>query len=266
MAESAVQALALVGDESTLRALDDLTRRYRVKPKNIGQTAQEALRAAADRLGITLDELGDRIVPALGFKSGQPRIVEAGSKRIEATIGPDFKLRYRDTASNKPVKSLPASASKEVKAEFKELAAAVRDAAKAQTGRLEDQLVRGRRWPVARWRELFLGYPVLFPFAVRLVWGQYDESGHSAHIPGPGGPHAHRRDRRSVRPAGDRLRGDRPPAGDRRRGPKRLADSPGRPRDRAAVPAARSASGAACPTIDETPDSSVMPGGRSSMP
>ena len=152
MAESAVRALALVGDELTLRALDDLTRRYRVKPKNIGQAAQETLRAAADRLAITLDELGDRIVPALGFEPGRPRIVEAGGKRIEATIGPDFKLRYRDTATNKPVKSLPSSAPKEVKAEFKDLAAALRDAAKAQTGRLEDQLVRGRRWPVARWR------------------------------------------------------------------------------------------------------------------
>jgi hypothetical protein len=177
MAESAVQALALVRDESTLAAIDALARRYRAKPKNIGQAAQDALRAAADRLGITLDELGDRLVPTLGFEPGRPRIIEAGGKRIDAAIGPDFKLRYRDTATGKPVKSLPTSVSREVKAEFKDLAAQLREAARTQTARLEDQLVRGRRWPVARWRGLFLGYPVLFPFAVRLVWGHYDHSG-----------------------------------------------------------------------------------------
>jgi hypothetical protein len=177
IAESAVQSLALVGDESTLAALDAVARRYRAKPKNIGQAAQDALRAAADRLGITLDELGDRIVPTLGFEPGKPRIIEAGGKRIEAAIGPDFKLRYRETASGKAVKSLPSSVSKEVKAEFKDLAAQLREAARAQTARLEDQLVRQRRWPVARWRELFLGCPVLVPFAVRLVWGHYDEPG-----------------------------------------------------------------------------------------
>jgi hypothetical protein len=177
MAEYALQALALIRDESTLTALDAVARRYRVKPKNVAEAAGDALRAAAERLGITLDELGDRVVPALGFAPGQPRIVEIGGKRIEVAVGLDFKLRYRDTATGKPLKSLPSSASKETKAEFKDLAAALRDAAKAQTARMEEQLVRQRRWPVGRWRELFLGYPVLFPFTARLVWAHYDDSG-----------------------------------------------------------------------------------------
>jgi len=39
-------------------------------------------------------------------------------------------------------------------------------------------MVRQHRWPVSRWRELFLDHPVLFgPFATRLVWGHYDEAG-----------------------------------------------------------------------------------------
>jgi hypothetical protein len=39
-------------------------------------------------------------------------------------------------------------------------------------------MVRQFHWPVPRWRELFLGHPVLFvPFATRLVWGRYDDSG-----------------------------------------------------------------------------------------
>ena len=39
-------------------------------------------------------------------------------------------------------------------------------------------MVRQFHWPVPRWRELFLGHPVLFlPFATRLVWGHYDDAG-----------------------------------------------------------------------------------------
>jgi hypothetical protein len=35
-------------------------------------------------------------------------------------------------------------------------------------------MVGQMRWSVNRWKELYLGHPVLFPFSVRLVWGWYD--------------------------------------------------------------------------------------------
>jgi hypothetical protein len=37
-------------------------------------------------------------------------------------------------------------------------------------------MVRGRRWPVERWRELFTGHPMMVPFGVKLVWGAYVNS------------------------------------------------------------------------------------------
>jgi len=37
--------------------------------------------------------------------------------------------------------------------------------------------VRQRRWPAARWVELFLKHPLLTPFATRLAWGHYDDDG-----------------------------------------------------------------------------------------
>jgi len=61
--------------------------------------------------------------------------------------------------------------------EFKDLAANLREIAKAQVLRLENLLVRQRRWPAEKWRELFLQHPLLLPFAVRLVWGHYDDAG-----------------------------------------------------------------------------------------
>ena len=177
MAEYAVQALALLGTDAALMSVDATAIRYRVKNKNIGAAAQEAFAATAERLGLTVDELGDRVVPWMGFEPGKPRVVGPEGKRIEVAIGPDFKLKYRDVEKNKAVASLPKSLPKEILAEFKEMGATLREVAKAQKLRLETLMVRQFHWPVPRWRELFLGHPVLFlPFATRLVWGHYDEA------------------------------------------------------------------------------------------
>src|SRR6185437_2673338 len=48
---------------------------------------------------------------------------------------------------------------------------------KSQAVRLERLMVRQHRWTAARWRERFLEHPLLFPFAVRLVWGTFDNKG-----------------------------------------------------------------------------------------
>jgi hypothetical protein len=177
MAEYGVQALALLGTDAALLAVDSLALRFRTKKKNVGEAAASAFRAAAERLGITTDELGDRVVPWLGFEPGKPRVIDCGGRRIEARIGPDFKLKYHDLDKNKPAASLPKTAPKDVQAQLKEAGALLREAAKAQVARLENLTVRQQRWPAARWRELFLTHPVLLPFAVRLVWGAYDAQG-----------------------------------------------------------------------------------------
>jgi hypothetical protein len=177
MAEQGVHALALLGTDAALLTVDALSIRYRTKKKNVGQAAVDAFAAAAERLGITTDELGDRVVPWLGFEPGQPRVIDCGGRRFEVRIGQDFKLKYVDLEKNKPAASLPKSAPKEVLAALKEQAATLREVVKAQLVRLENLMVRQQRWPVGRWRELFLSHPVLLPFAVRLVWGAYDEAG-----------------------------------------------------------------------------------------
>jgi len=78
LAEYAVQALALVRDEATLTALDAVARQYPQKPKNVAEAAAAAIDGAAATLGITRDELGDRVAPRLGFVAGDPRVVACG--------------------------------------------------------------------------------------------------------------------------------------------------------------------------------------------
>ena len=175
LAEYAVQALALVGTDVALQAVDAASLKYRSKMKNVGRAAVEAFDAAANAAGVTPEELGDRVVPLLGLPpDGSPRLIACGDATFAATVGPDLKLRFINTATNKPAKTLPKSCGPEVLAEMKDSAANLRDVAKNQTIRLENLLVRQRRWPAARWAELFLKHPVLRPFAWRLVWGHFE--------------------------------------------------------------------------------------------
>jgi hypothetical protein len=176
MAEYAVQALALLGTDAALMTVDGLALRYRSKYKNVGAAAVAAFEAAAARRGITVDELGDLVVPWLGFEPSKERIVEAGGKSYRVFVNPEWKLAYRDIEKNRIVGSLPRSAPKEVLDGLKAEVALLKDVAKGQKARLENLLVVQHRWPVARWRALFLDHPVLLPFAMRLVWGEYDRA------------------------------------------------------------------------------------------
>jgi hypothetical protein len=177
LAEYGVQALALMGSDAALLAVDAMTIRYRSKNKNIGKAASDAFAEAARVRGLTVEELGDLVVPWLGFEPGQTRIVDAGKTRIEVRLTPDFKLAFRDAATGKKVAKIPDSAPEELKAEFKEITAGLKEAVKSQLLRMETLMVRQFRWSAARWRELFLLHPLLFPFAQRLVWGAYDAKG-----------------------------------------------------------------------------------------
>jgi hypothetical protein len=83
----------------------------------------------------------------------------------------------KDAKTGKKAISIPKAAPPEVQAEFKGLGKLLVEVAKSQSARLEALMVRQHRWPAARWEEIFLRHPILFPFAVRLVWGAYDANG-----------------------------------------------------------------------------------------
>ena len=88
MAEYAVEALALLGTDAALLTVDALAIRYRAKNKNVGKAAVGAFAAAAENLGITPDELGDRVVPWLGFEPAKSELSTAERKRSRRGSAP----------------------------------------------------------------------------------------------------------------------------------------------------------------------------------
>lgn len=177
LAEYAAQAISLLPGNEPLMVLDSLANRYRSKFKNIGSACSAAFAAAATARGITSDELGDMVVPTFGFDADRVRRFEWEGGSICAELGADFKLSWFDPDTEKSWKSLPATASEEIKTEVKTVTKLIRETLKAQTARLEMSFVRQRHWPVARWRELFENHPFLSSFGSGLIWGVYDPSG-----------------------------------------------------------------------------------------
>jgi hypothetical protein len=177
LAEYGAQALALLGTDHALMMVESLSVRYRVKNKNIGKAASDAFAEAAEARGVSVEELGDLVVPWLGFEAGKPRLVETGKTTVEVSIDQDFKLSFRDTKTGKRSGKLPTGTPATVQAEFKEMANTLKEAAKAQVLRIETLLVRQFRWPVSRWQELYLRNPLLRPFTQRLVWSRQGEAG-----------------------------------------------------------------------------------------
>lgn len=175
MAEMGVGALALQGSDKALRWVEWYSRKYKNKKANVGAAALTALETAAEELGISTYELGDRIVPDFGF-DGLFKHFTVDGEEYRAFIDSKFKIAFFND-DNKKLKAIPATASAELKDEFKGIAKEVRDIVRSQSSRLEYYLQVQRRWTTEQWQRFFLQNPVMFIYATKILWGAYDEKG-----------------------------------------------------------------------------------------
>lgn len=173
MAEYAVKALAMNGSTRALRAVEFFSRKYKSKNKNIGAAAIESFAITAEELGISPYDLADSIIPDFGFE-GLFKEFEAGGETYRAFVGSDFKIAFLNE-DNRTLKALPKGASAALKEEFKDIAKEIRDIVKSQSSRLEQYLVIQRKWSVEKWDAFFRGNPVMFAYAIRAIWGIFDE-------------------------------------------------------------------------------------------
>ncbi len=72
--------------------------------------AAKALEFAAGQLGITREELSDRIVPDLGFNERMERVFDYGARSFTVSITPELEIQVRDQEGRK-LKNMPARAS-----------------------------------------------------------------------------------------------------------------------------------------------------------
>ena len=72
--------------------INDLIKERKFKNKRVRAAALEAMAAAADTLGITSEEVADRIVPDLGFDRNLCRVFDYGKRQFNVYLKPSLEM------------------------------------------------------------------------------------------------------------------------------------------------------------------------------
>ena len=182
LAAHAVYAIALNASKFALVLVDTMS--VKVKNNQVKNAAKDALKKTAKALEISEDELIDKIIPDLDFdKKGMRELHYGGeaNRVFKLQIKNDFTIEVTDS-NDKVLKSLPAPNSKDDKAiadaskkELTLIKKNIKMISSNQMRRLNKVLLNGRKWSYKTFNELFVDNPIMNIFALKLIWGVYDE-------------------------------------------------------------------------------------------
>ncbi|MEU6248488.1 DUF4132 domain-containing protein [Glycomyces sp. NPDC047010] len=176
-----LQVLGGLGTETALRAIQGIGEKARFAA--IKEEARAQIAAIAAALGLTSEQLADRLVPDYGLRDADALVLDYGPRRFK--VGFDEQLKpFVTDEDGKPRKSLPKPGAKddEVLADaaykrFANLRKELRTVAADQVKRLERAMVTGRTWTPAEFDEYFVRHPLTWHLTRRLVWTADDGTG-----------------------------------------------------------------------------------------
>jgi hypothetical protein len=176
-----LHVLARIGTDVALLHLHTIAQR--AKFSALKHAAQQMMKAVADGLGLTAEQLADRLVPDFGLDVDGSLRLDYGPRQF--VVGFDEQLRpYVTDAAGKTLKTLPKPGVRDdtvlapaAHQRFTGLKKDVRTVATDQVRRLEQAMVTNRRWTGAEFRRLFAGHPLLWHIVRRLVWATFDAAG-----------------------------------------------------------------------------------------
>ena len=176
-----LDVLLAIGTDMALMHLHGISQR--VKYKGIKAAANERIEQLARDLGLTKEQLADRLVPELGLSDDGALELDFGPRQFTVSFDEALKPILRDGAGKlrkslpKPAKSDDASLAEKATARFKQLKKDVRTVAKLQVDRLKKAMIAARRWSVADFDRFLVQHPLMVHLARRVVWGVYDAQG-----------------------------------------------------------------------------------------
>lgn len=180
LATTAVTVLAARGDNAAIAALARLS--TKVTKKTIVKAVRQALDSAADRLGLTRDQLTERTVPDFGLGQDGTREEKLGEHTALLGLGGGAgspTLTFH-SATGRPIKSVPKSVReshperlKALRAELNELKVTL----PAERHRIDVALGEGRIWNLTEWRQYYLEHPITGHYARQLIWEVSTDAG-----------------------------------------------------------------------------------------
>lgn len=176
-----LDVLCAIGSDAALGQLYSISQR--VKFKALKERAAQRIHTVATTLGLTADQLGDRLVPDLGLDASGTLRLSFGPRSF--TVGLDEQLKpLVFSEDGKRLKDLPkpglhddAATAEQSRTQYAQLRKDARTLASDQIRRLERALLVGRRWSAAEFRTYVVGHPVVQNIARRLVWSAYSAEG-----------------------------------------------------------------------------------------
>ncbi|MEU4625545.1 DUF4132 domain-containing protein [Actinoplanes sp. NPDC023801] len=183
-AVAGLDVLAAIGTDVALMYLNGIAQK--VKFRGLKERATEKIAELAAELGLTSEELADRLVPDLGLDGAGSLVLDYGRRTF--TVGFDEQLKpFVADATGKRLKALPKPGAQddpvlapEAYQRFAALKKDVRAIAADQVRRLESAMVGQRRWTGAAFRQFLAGHPLLRHLVRRLVWVRIDDTGRPA--------------------------------------------------------------------------------------
>jgi hypothetical protein len=173
--------LADIGTEFALVQLNHIAERSRYA--GLRTAAQRQIGQVADRLGLTSEQLADRLVPDFGLDGDGGLTLDYGSRSFAVRFDEELRPCVVD-AGGKVLKTLPKPGARDdaerasaAHRRFLLLKKDVRTVAADQVRRLERAMVTGRRWPVDEFRRFLAEHPLVRHLTRRLLWGRYGGQG-----------------------------------------------------------------------------------------
>ncbi|THV38506.1 DUF4132 domain-containing protein [Glycomyces buryatensis] len=170
----ALKVLRSIGTEEALREMHRVS--LRCKYQGVRDHAEEMVAAVASDLGLTGEQLADRLVPDLGLGEDASLVLDYGPRQFKVGFDEQLKPFVQDS-DGKPRKSLPKPGAKDdaevaeaSRKRFSLLKKELRTAASDLVKRLERAMVEDRTWTRAEFDASFVNHPLVWHLTRRLVW------------------------------------------------------------------------------------------------
>ncbi|RRS00741.1 DUF4132 domain-containing protein [Glycomyces terrestris] len=173
-AVTALGVLGAIGTEEALRAVQ--TTAGKSNYQGLMWEATEQVERIRKELGLTAEQLADRLVPDFGLGEEGSRVVDYGPRKF--TVAFDEQLKpYVVDESGKARKSLPrpgvkddAVVAEDAHRRFQAFRKELKSVAAEQVSRLESAMTTGRSWAVGEFRRYCVEHALTGLLARRLVW------------------------------------------------------------------------------------------------
>jgi hypothetical protein len=166
--------LGAIGSEEALRAIQVIA--DRVKFKALKEEAGRQIEHIAAGLGLSRDQLADRLVPDFGLGEAAALVLDYGPRKFTVAFDEALKPFVTDE-DGKPRKALPKPGAKDdpelavaAYQRFSALKKELRAVAVDQIARLESAMTAGRAWTLEEFRRFFVEHALTRHLARRLVW------------------------------------------------------------------------------------------------